>query len=131
MAQARTYTRSSKKICSTKIEFKWTDVENNYLVAMKNIVGRGVLLSCPNFRIKFIIHTDASKTQLGGVISQNGKPIVFYSRKLTPAQINYMNTEIELLSILETIKEFFTILLGNRITVHTDNKNIIFENFTT
>ena len=94
MAQARTYTRSSKKICSTKIKFKWTDVENNYLMDMKNIVGRGVLLSCPNFRIKFIIHTDASKTQLGGVISQNGKPITFYSHKLIPAKISYTTTEI-------------------------------------
>ena len=31
------------------------------------------------------------KTQLGGVISQNEKPIVFYLRKLTPANINYMD----------------------------------------
>ena len=59
---------------------------------MKNIVGRDVLLSYPNFGEKFIIHTDASKTQLGGVISKNGKPIAFYSRKLTPAQINYTTT---------------------------------------
>ena len=59
---------------------------------MKKIVGRDVLLSYPNFSKEFIIPTDASNTQLGGVISQNGKPIAFYSRKLTPAQITYMTT---------------------------------------
>jgi hypothetical protein len=38
------------------------------------------------FKIPFEIHTDASAYQLGAVISQNGKPIAFYSRKLIPAQ---------------------------------------------
>ena len=32
---------------------------------------------------------------------------------------------------METLKEFHTIILGHRITVYTDNKNLIFENFTT
>ena len=98
---------------------------------MRKIVGCNVLLSYPNFREKFIKHTDASNTQLGGVISQNGKPIAFYSRKLTPAKINYTTTEKELLSIVETLKQFRTILLGHRIAVFTDHKNITFENFTT
>ena len=38
------------KICSTKVKFKWNDVDNNYFIAMKNIVGRDVLFSYPNFR---------------------------------------------------------------------------------
>ena len=52
------------------------------------------------------MYTDNSKTQLGGVISQNEKPITFYSRNLTPEQINCMTKEIKLLSVVETIKEF-------------------------
>ena len=80
---------------STKVKFKWNDVENNSFLDMKNIVGRDVLISYPNFSENIIIHTDARKNTDwggGGVISQNGKPINFYSLKLTPAQINYTNT---------------------------------------
>ena len=71
------------KICSTKVKFKWTDIENNAFIAMKKIVGRDVLLYYPNFSERSIIHTDARKTQLGGVTIKNGKSIDFYSRKLT------------------------------------------------
>jgi hypothetical protein len=69
--------------------------------------------------------------QLGAVISQNGKPIAFYSRKLQPAQTRYTTTERELLSIVETLKEFRNILLGQQIVVHTDHKNLTFKNFNT
>ena len=44
---------------------------------MKNIVGRDFLISYPKFRVKFIIHTDASKMQLGRVISLMGNPLLF------------------------------------------------------
>ncbi len=39
--------------------------------------------SCTSMAFKFV-NIDASNTQLGGVIVQEGKPISFYSRKLTP-----------------------------------------------
>jgi hypothetical protein len=57
--------------------------------------------------------TYASKVQLGACISQGGKPLAFYSSKLNPAQ----TTERELLSIVETLKEFRNILLGQTIIV--------------
>ena len=65
------------KLCSTKFKFKWTDIKNNAFTGMKNIVGREDLLSYPNFSKTFMINTNASDTQLGGIISQNGKPIAF------------------------------------------------------
>ena len=68
---------------------------------------------------------------MGAVISQKGKPIAFYSRKLNDAQTRYTTTERELLSIVETLKEFRNILLGHRIIVHTDHKNLTCKNFTT
>ena len=73
------------------------------------------------------IRTDSNDRQLGAVISQNGKPLAFYSRKLSGAQRNYTTTEQELLSIIETLKEFRNILLGQRIKVFTDHKNLVHE----
>ena len=74
----------------------------------------------------FIINNDSSKAHIGVEMSQYGKPIGFYSFKLTPAQIIYTNTERELFSILETLKKFLTIISGQRITVYTDHNNLTF-----
>jgi hypothetical protein len=98
---------------------------------MKAIVCREVLLSYSDLNKPFHIHTDASHYQLGAVISQDNHPIAFYSRKLQPAQIRYTTTERELLSIVETLKEFQNILLGQQIVVHTDHQNLTHKNFNT
>ena len=85
------------------------------------------MLAYPNFSKKFVIHTDASDRQLGAVISQDNKPIAFYSRKLNSDQRLYTTTKRELLSNVETLKEFKTILLGYKIEIFTDHKNLVHE----
>ena len=47
---------------------------------------------------------------------------------MNQAQQNYGTGQQELLSIVETLKEFETILLGQRIIVHTDHLNLLYEN---
>ena len=76
----------------------------------------------PYFNRRLDIHTDASKFQLGVDISQTWKPIAFYSHKVTKPHQWYTVTEKELLSIVETLKEFWTILLGQQLKIYTDHK---------
>ena len=97
----------------------------------KRVIAKETILAFPDFSKPFTIHTDASHYQLGGVISQDGKPIAFYSRKLNDAQTRYTTTERELLSIVETLKAYRNILLGHKIVVHTDHKNLVYKAFNT
>ena len=94
-------------------------------------MAKETLLHYPDFNKPFEIHTDASHTQLGAVITQDNKPIAFYTRKLRNGQHNYTTTERELLAIVETLKEFRTILLGQQIKIYTDHKNLTFTQFNT
>ena len=118
-------------LTSKKTPWKWGEQQGKAFQMAKRIIAREVMLAYPDFTKPFDLHTDASHYQLGAVISQNGKPIAFYSRKLNDAQTRYTTTERELLSIVETLKEYRNILLGHKICVYTDHKNLCYKNFNT
>ena len=66
----------------------------------------------------------ASTHQLGSVITQDNRSIVFYSKKLSKTQQNYTVTDLELLSIVMVLKEFHSMLLGQDILICSDHKNL-------
>jgi hypothetical protein len=113
------------------VKFKWTKKHQQAFDLLKNSLAREVVLAYPDFSVSFEIYTDASKYQIGSVITQKDKPLAFYSRKLTDPQTRYTVTELELLAIVETLCEYKCILLGHLIIIYMDHKNLTFSNFTT
>jgi hypothetical protein len=77
------------------------------------------VLAYPDFTKPFEIYTNASTKQLGAVITQENRPIAFFSQKLSGAQSKYTVTKLELLAIVETLKEFNGMLWGQWINVYT------------
>ena len=90
----------------------------------KATIARDVTLAYPDCSKKFQVITDRSNTQLGAVITQNNRHIAFFSWKLTEAQQKYSVTEIELLAIVETLKEFKCMVWGQQIIVYNDHENL-------
>jgi hypothetical protein len=78
---------------STKVKWKWTEEHQKAFEEMKKVIAKETLLAFPDFTKSFQIHTDVNKIQLGACISQENKPIAFYSRKLNDAQTRYTTTE--------------------------------------
>jgi hypothetical protein len=72
----------------------------------------------------FVVYTDANGKQIGGLVTQDSKDLVFFCKKLTNVQSPYPVTVQELLAVVETLKYFKQILLGHAITMHTDHKNL-------
>ena len=115
-------------MCSAKAKYVWGDKEQEAFKEIKAIMSRETLLAFPDFAKDFHVYTDSSDYQLGAVISmQDDQPLAFYSRKLNSAQKRYTTGEQELLSIVETLKEFKKILLGQKLIVHTDHKNLLYQ----
>ena len=91
---------------------------------VKAAIIKETVLAYPDFLKPFDIYTEASSMQLGAVITQDNRPIAFFSRKLSKMQQKYRVTEIELLAIVEALKEFKGMLWVQDIKVYTDHKNL-------
>ena len=59
-------------LTSKNVKYDWKDEHQKFFDAIKRVIGREVLLAYPDFNALFEIHTDASKLQIGTVISQKG-----------------------------------------------------------
>jgi hypothetical protein len=73
---------------------------------VKAAIAKETVLAYLDFLKPFEIYTDASLTQLGAVITQDNRPIGFFSRKLSKMQQKYGVTEIDFLAMVETLTEF-------------------------
>ena len=67
----------SSSMSSKQAKWNYRKEYHKVFDKIKMIVPRETLLSYPNFNKPFEIHMDASKLQLGSVISQKGKLIAF------------------------------------------------------
>ena len=112
------------KMTGKNVPYKWDKECQESFDKIKGIIAKQTMLVFPDYNKPFVVYTDASDYQLGGVVTQEGKPVAFFSRKLNSAQKKYTTTDKELLSIVETLKEFKKMLYGQNLTVMTDHKNL-------
>jgi hypothetical protein len=97
-------TKTTKAKGTKKVPWHWDEdeVHQREFDPIKATIAKDVVLAYPDFDKVFEIYTDASSKQLGAVITQDNRPIVFFSWKLSDTQRKYSVTKIELLAIVET-----------------------------
>jgi hypothetical protein len=100
-------------LCGKNSKFIWNAEHKAAFEKVKETIAKEMMLTYPDFTQPFLVHTNASSKQIGGVICQHGKPLGFFSKKLTAVQQRYPVTEQELLAIVETLKYFRHMLIGH------------------
>ena len=88
-------TKATSKSKTKKKPWHWDPCHQEAFDAIKQCLAREVLLAYPDYFLPLDIYTDASSRQLGAVITQKGRPIAFFSRKLSETQRKYSVTELE------------------------------------
>jgi hypothetical protein len=98
-------TKTSKAKGTKKVPWHWDEVHQRAFNHVKATIAKDVVLDFPDYSKVFEIYTDASSKQLRTVITQDNRPIAFFSWKLSNMQCKYSITKIELLAIVETLKK--------------------------
>jgi hypothetical protein len=75
-------TKTTKAKGSKKVPWHWEEVHQRAFDHVKATIAKDVVLTYPDDSKVFKIYTDASGKQLGAVITQDNRPIAFFSRKL-------------------------------------------------
>ncbi|KAG6611199.1 Pol Polyprotein [Phytophthora cinnamomi] len=116
-------------LMSPTVPFRWSDEHEAAFARMKTAMMQTVELAFPDYSKPFHVHTDASGYQLGAVISQEGRPIFFWSKKCNDAQKKCPANKRELLSIKLVLQEYKTMLLGHEVHIHTDHLNLTYGTY--
>ncbi len=118
-------TKVTRAKATKKVPWHWDEVHQRAFNHVKATIAKEVVLAYPDYSKVFEIYTNASSKQLGAVITQENRPIAFFSWKLSTTQRKYIVTKIELLAIVESLKEFKGMLWGQSIKVYADYANLI------
>lgn len=68
------------------------------------------------------IQCDASQTGLGAVLMQEGRPISYSRRNLTPTETRYAQTEKEMLPAVFSLTKFHQCMSGRVTKIRSDHK---------
>ncbi|GKA15666.1 putative nucleotidyltransferase, ribonuclease H, partial [Tanacetum coccineum] len=103
--------------CMKGKSFVWTEEAELAFQDVKEKLTTAPILILPDFSMIFELHTDASKVAIGGVLSQGGRPVAYFSEKLTEPKSRYTTYDLEFYTVVQAVKhwrhylfhkEFFT-----------------------
>ena len=104
--------------------FTWTRSAKEAFNLLKQALISKPILALPNFAKTFLVTTNASGQAIGGVLSQERKPIAYKSTKLRTHELNYPPHDLELLAVVHALKLWRHYLLGKPFTIKTDHKSL-------
>nr|GEU55791.1 putative reverse transcriptase domain-containing protein [Tanacetum cinerariifolium] len=112
------------KITQKGVKFDWGEKEENAFQLIKQKLCSVSILAVPEGSEDFVVYCDASHKGLGAVLMQREKVIAYASRQLKINEKNYTTHDLELGSVVFTLKIRRHYLYGTKCTVFTDHKSL-------
>ena len=102
----------------------WETQHQESFDKLKRFVTSAPCLKLPDFSQPFRVTTDASGIAVGGVLTQENRPVAFTSWKLKVHERNYPTHVLELLAVIHALKLWRHYLLGCQFELITDHKSL-------
>lgn len=83
-----------------------------------------LILILPYAKEPFMVHCDASKMGLGGVLMQKAQVVAYASRQLKIHKSNHLTDDLELVDVVFALKVWHQYLFGSRFEVFNNHKSL-------
>ena len=119
-------TKPLRELTQKDTEWDWGQAQQDALETLKKAVSSTPVLRYYNLKEEVTLQCDASQSGLGAALLQNGQPVAYASRALTPAETRYAQIEKELLAIVFACAHFEAYIYGrDAIQVETDHQPLV------
>ncbi|KAK1684493.1 hypothetical protein QYE76_045341 [Lolium multiflorum] len=107
---------------SQGVAFEWGVAQDHAFDELKRLLTSAPLLALPDFNKQFEIECDASGIGIGGVLMQEGRPIAYFSEKLSGAKLNYPIYDKELYALIRVLEVWQHYLWPKEFIIHSDHE---------
>ena len=111
-----------RQLLHQDVEWHWEEQHETGFKKVKEALALSPVLGYYDAKKELTLQVDASSTGLGAALIQEGQPIAYASKTLTPTQQNYSQIEKELLAVVFGCAKFEEYIVGRDLTIETDHK---------
>nr|GEX30344.1 putative reverse transcriptase domain-containing protein [Tanacetum cinerariifolium] len=116
--------KSMTKLTQKGIKFDWGEKEESAFQLIKQKLCSAPILALPKGSEDFVVYCDVSHKGLGDVLMQREKVIANASRQQKVHKQNYTTHDLELGSVVFTLKMWRRYLYGTKCMLFTDHKSL-------
>jgi len=106
------------------VAFHWGQPQEDAFNLLKHKLTNAPLLQLPNFGKTFELEYDASRIGIGGVLMQGGRPVAYFSEKLSEPVQNYSTYDKELYALVRSLEMWQHYLWPKEFVIHFDHEMI-------
>ena len=117
-----THTAPLPELLKKDSEFTWNTSHQEAFDRIKELFCKDTTLCYFDVRKPVTIQVDTSGQGLEPALLQEGHPVAFASKALTPTEQQYANIERDLLACVFRSEHFHTYVFGQSFTIESDHK---------
>jgi hypothetical protein len=106
------------------VSFHWGAAQDQDFHTLIDKLTHAPLLQLPDFRKTFELECDASWIGIGGRLLQEGKPVAYFSEKLSGPSLNYSTYDKELYALVHVLETWQHYLWLKEFVIHSDHETL-------